>query len=208
MSDRKHSIDQALNIDLLPAGFVQAMQKAWCEETCWPGCAADYPADRDSNPSFGNCLVTTLAAWAARGFTDDVIPSKVDETAWHFRLGAYHDDVTDPRMDRHGTIQIDPTWQQFEDGAVFRELNINTPAARAEYKEVIDGSFWQDESLVSRLQILLDRMETEGGYKSEHSAAQIVGRLQDEYQYVHRAGFVKGRQNPGAPILRLVSGPT
>lgn len=200
-----HDIGNALNIDLLHPVFVEAVQKAWCREACWPGCIQDYPQDRDDNPSFGNCLVTTLAAWAARGFQDDIIPGKVDETAWHFRLGVYgydpDDERLDEKLDSKGSVPVDPTWQQFESGATFRELEINNAAQRAEYKEVVTGSLWDDETLIPRLQVLLDRLHAIGGYDVGYRADEIVGKARCEFKNVRAAGFVSNLDNKPGPVL-------
>jgi hypothetical protein len=172
MSD--HGIDKALNIDLLNPDFVAALEKAWCAETCWNGCRDGYPAD-GSNPAFGNCFVSTLAAWADRGFQDEIIPCTFREPGaasdgWHFQL-------------RSEGVTIDPTFQQFNDGVAVKQLPPGDPM----HNIVAFGSIFdpaEEASLRERLALLIRRMDTEGGYKLSHTAGAIVDRLKQRFAYV------------------------
>ncbi len=135
-----------------------ALQKAWCADTCWNGCKSGYPAD-GSNPSFGNCFVSTLAAWADRGFQDRVIlctftQPGMDGEGWHFQLGT-----------PEGTT-IDPTYQQFDDGVNVKQL----PATDPMHKAVAWGSIFEpneEASLRERLNLLLERMEYKGWLRGQ-----------------------------------------
>lgn len=166
----EHGIDNAVNIHLLDPVFVEAMQPAWSAETCWGGCKDDYPENRDENPSFGNCLLTTLAAWADRDFIDDVVPCYVTDStmknAWHFIL-------------RIGTVDVDPTAQQFKRGYERTEL----ASGSQDFEDVIYGSFFEPgehKSLIERLDLLLEGMQ-EAGYQTKYSAQEIVQRLCDSF---------------------------
>ena len=167
-SENAHSVSRAVNLDILEPKFAAALQQAWCREACWPGCVGGYPVNRDDNPSYGNCLVSALAAYAARGMRDELIPAKVDESAWHFRLGLVD------------SVQVDTTWQQFEKGSVFRAL---TPGTE-EYSEVMKGSLVDDQSLVPRLGVIIDRMKSLAGVELGYTAEQIVESVCTRYEHV------------------------
>lgn len=194
MSADTHSVENALNTELLPDGFMAAAAKSWCWETCWPPIRKDH--NQQDNPSFGNCLVTTLAAWAARDFQDAIIPGIVNDTDWHFRLGLQ---TADPaykgQTDDCGTVQVDATWQQFSRNAQFRELTCLTPEARDFYKDVISESLWEDDSLAFRLESLMDRMNFIGGFKINYSAREIINKAQEQWQFIFAPDFVSGPAN-------------
>lgn len=183
-----HDISRAINIHRLPTGFMAAAQQAWCRETCWPGCVANYPENRDDNPALGNGLVTVLAAWAARGFEDEIIASKVNERHWHFRLGL---------KGGRSYLPVDPTWQQFGELDWFRPLSCDNKRGREEYREVIEGSFWGDQTLTTRLQLLLERMKSLADYEPGYSAGEIVDRLQQRFNFVRASGFTTPPPPPG-----------
>ncbi|MCD8520322.1 MAG: hypothetical protein LRY57_03350, partial [Alphaproteobacteria bacterium] len=150
------------------------MQAAWCRETCWEGCTDEY--DAAENPAEGQCLVTTLAAWADNGFADylqtvlvqaDVHPPR--PPVWHFnlhhsRLGLYEFD-------------IDPTSQQFPRGSRYATVSRVSIASR-QHHEIVYGSLFEPQaaaSLERRLTLFLSRMENPGGYKINTSAADKPG---------------------------------
>ncbi|MCD8526374.1 MAG: hypothetical protein LRY62_04245 [Alphaproteobacteria bacterium] len=164
-------------------GFVKAMQAAWCRETCWEGCTDEY--DAAENPAEGQCLVTTLAAWADNGFADylqtvlvqaDVHPPR--PPVWHFnlhhsRLGLYEFD-------------IDPTSQQFPRGSRYATVSRVSIASR-QHHEIVYGSLFEPQaaaSLERRLTLFLSRMENPGGYKINTSAADILARAEQYFDYV------------------------
>lgn len=179
MTESIHGIDHALNLEQLDADFVVAMQEAWCKKTCWGPIAGDYPANKETNPSFGNCFVTILAAWADRGFQDEIVASFVyepgnDNPAWHFRLGI---------QTSEGRVLVDPTRQQFGESAEFQELT----ESHEMYDTVIFGSIFdpeENEQLRVRLALLLERMKTLGGYDVHHSAEDILHRLSGKFAAV------------------------
>jgi hypothetical protein len=180
-----HGIDKALNIHLLKPEFVAALQQAWCVDTCWPQCRNQYPRD-GSNPAFGNCFVSTLAAWADRGFEDQIIPCTFTQPGmagegWHFQLGA-----------SEGTI--DPTYQQFDDGVSVKQLPVSDPM----HKTVARGSIFEpneEASLRERLNLLLERMEFKAGYDVRYTADQIIDTLKQRFAYV--------KLTPAGPPFRL-----
>jgi hypothetical protein len=180
-----HSLNRALNIKLLKPGFVRALSQAWGYDTCWEECKDRYPAhDPQSNPSFGNCLVSTLAAWADRGFKDFIVPGLAYELdrmspGWHFRLSAAEGK------------EIDATWQQFDELAFFVALK---PGDRLHTQLVLGSFFDADEEagLRRRLALLLERME-EKGYRVGVSADDIVDRALRELSYV----FMPSQPNLG-----------
>lgn len=170
MSD--HGIDKAKNINTLNPQFVEALQKAWCADTCWGPIRGQYPQD-GSNPAFGNCLVSTLAAWADGGFEDDIIPCLflepgMTQDGWHFQLET-----------ENGTV--DPTFQQFKEGVVLQQLPPDHPM----HKTVVQGSLFdkaEEASLRQRLALLLDRMSA-AGYDIDYTADRIVDHAKEHFAY-------------------------
>ena len=164
-----HSIDHALNANKLAPAFMQALEKAWCLETCWPQIRTSYSAQ---NPSYGNCLVSVLAAWADRGFKDTIMPGLalyLGQQTWHFRL-----------MDL-GT-PIDPTWQQFKHGTYFQAAPSGLPV----HRKIIQGSLFDTEEnadLRIRLGRLLANMENYG-YQAPYTADEVVDRMEKSFAYL------------------------
>lgn len=181
-----HEIHRALNANCFPADFVRAMQKAWCRETCWERNAAQYDARK--NPALGQCLVTTLAAWASADFQDRiqtvlVTPSvpRAAPTVWHFnlrhtRLGGFYD------------FDADLTCQQFPRDSQFEVIPRIGDAYMFHY-EMAYGSLFEPRaahSLERRLALFLSRLESEGGYRIGHSAGEILARAETEFGHVRQ----------------------
>lgn len=166
-----------LNTGRLDKAFFIALEHAWCRETCWQGCRDQYSED---NPAWGNCLVSTLAAWAARGFGDEVMPGlalHLGQATWHFRLMARG-------------MPIDPTWQQFEAGTYFQPLPRGIPM----HGVVVAGSLFnaqENAQLRQRLGLLIRRM-ADRGYDLGHDAEFIVDQAEQRFAYA-RVPF------PGSP---------
>jgi hypothetical protein len=163
--------NSGLNTDRLNPVFLSALQTAWCAETCWPPLRNHYSND---NPAKGQCLISTLAAWASRDFRDAVVPGlalSLGETTWHFRLMA----LTEP---------IDPTWQQFLDGTYFQGLPMGLPMRH----RVVEDSIYnppENADLRRRLGLLLRRME-ESGYKIHYTAGEIIDRAEQHFSLGRR----------------------
>lgn len=175
-----HDISRALNLDWLDVDLVNVLPEVWSRDTCWPGCASEYPENLADNPSFGNCLVTTLAAWAHHDYNDEIVAGLVHlpeggAPIWHFRLRC-HEETVDP-------VDIDATWQQFPEGAVFEELEEEHPR----YDEVIQGSFFEDPSLPARLAKITCALESQGiAVHPAHQPGAILRQL--GYMYRKRGG--------------------
>lgn len=175
-----HEIHEALNANCFEYNFIKAMQKAWCRETCWEDMAAQYDARK--NPALGQCLVTTLAAWADEGF-QDIIQTVLVKTEthpfplWHFNL--YYS--------RRGLYEFDAdlTRQQFPRGSYFETVSaLSNPRS---HHEIIYGSLFEPRaaySLERRLNLFVARLESEGRYKLEATPAQIIARAEQQFCYV------------------------
>jgi len=167
-----HSIDHALNANKLAPAFMQALEKAWCVETCWPQIRDSYSAQ---NPSYGNCLVSVLAAWADRGFKDTIMPGLalyLGQQTWHFRLM----DLNTP---------IDPTWQQFKQGTYFQAVPSGLPV----HHRIIEGSLFnaaENTDLRQRLNMLLSRMK-DHGYEAPCTADEIADRAEQSFAYLRQS---------------------
>lgn len=174
MTSSVHDASRAINVHLLDPSLWEGMQRAWNIDTCWPGCADNYPQNRDDNPSFGNCFVTVLLAWADRGFRDTIVPGIAHNPAtrtdtWHFRLRAHEGKIC---------AIIDPTWQQFSEGAVFEEICPDNPM----YGTILKESVFEDDSLRDRLQAMLTWMEElNENYTARYSANEIITVLENRF---------------------------
>jgi len=142
-----------LNAHRLKDAFTNALTQSWDIEAIWPDCKDGYEHGV-SHPSYGQCLVGTLVTWAAHGGQNgsfDIIPGILegenlpDDGMWHFQL-----------MEKTGEtrIPIDVTWDQAENG-------IFTPSMSCPdlQKQIINGSFPEDKSLVPRLSVILQNLE-------------------------------------------------
>lgn len=186
----EHHIDNALNIEYLSAGCTDAMQKAWCYETCWDGCKEFYFTENpelnpltdllstgQTNPSFGNCLVSSLVAWADCSFKPELLPSLVYEIgktqpAGHFFLAL---------EDNAGWVDIDPTRQQF---IAAHEVEV-TDKGHERHHEILYYSIFEPNEnarLRYRLGLLLERMDRHG-YESNFTADEIMDRLEQKFTY-------------------------
>lgn len=161
-------LNSAVNADILDQNFRQALEASWDIETCWPGCRDRWTPE---NPAWGQCLVSTLAAWAYRGGHDNIVAGLTfvpgnAQGIWHFRL------KTNEKKD------VDLTWQQFEAGSFFKPLQPEDDL----YATVNRGSFLQDPSLLTRLNLLLGRMK-DHGCDAGMTAREIVDRM--EIRHAH-----------------------
>lgn len=207
----QHQIENALNIEYLSAGFITAIQKAWCYDTCWDGCKDRYFAQNpdlnpatdaritgQTNPSFGNCLVTTLAAAADMYFNAEILPSLVheagkDQPTWHFFLS----------LNTMGWVDIDPTRQQFSADAEVEVLEKYHPMRN----EVLYGSLFEtqeNERLRARLALLLNRME-QNGYGLRFDADEIVDRVQKTFAEARYFGHKPVTQQDKTAVLAVTA---
>src|SRR5690606_24744196 len=134
-------------------------------DSCWPGCAAGYT---DDNPAWGQCLVSTLLLWAVRGYQDALVAGRAHipgnpNPAWHFQLEV-------------NKQIVDLTWRQFPPGAVFEEIERGNPL----YNTIIQGSFFDDDSLLPRLHLLNERVKR-GGFDTNVEAMDIIARLRQVF---------------------------
>ena len=161
-----------LNNGQIAKDLEQALEQAWSRDSAYPACQADYD-ERD--PSWGNCLVSALVIWSVQG--GDLLAGKVDmpdqKDLWHFR-----NDFP------AGTVDV--TWRQFDEGSVFKPV---VPMQSAAFKEMIVGSFFEDDTLLPRLKVLLKNMKDKAGYDCGRSAEDIVARLRDRFSYVRAPSF-------------------
>ena len=156
-----------LNAHRLKDAFTNALTQSWDPAAIWPGCKDKYEHGV-SPPSYGQCLVGTLVTWAAHGGQKgsfDIIPGILEGDnlpvggVWHFQL---MENIGESR------IPIDVTWDQAENG-------IFTPATSYPdlQKQIIKGSFLEDESLVPRLSVILQNLEAHG-YSVGIAAEDII----------------------------------
>lgn len=197
MAARTHSIENALNIDYLDPDLVSAMQKAWCYETAYNGCKDDYWAENPAldsesdtlepgtdNPSLGNCFMTTLVAWAARGFVDEIVPCLVSEPgkdpespAWHFYL--------EIDLGEAQTIEVDPTRQQFKPEYKLEPVRPNHPR----HNEMLYYSVFEpqeSDSVRYRLGLMLALMNDRDAYDPGYTADEIIQRLEEKFAYARQ----------------------
>lgn len=161
------------------------MQKAWCKETCWEKSAKHY--DEKSNPAMGQCLVSVLVGWAEDDFKDYVVPAlawrdthPLRTSEWHFQLNRIIGSYVD--------MMIDPTIQQYSRGTTIEILPRLSPfiGGHERHMKIVYGSFFEPEareSLERRLKLFIDRLESEGGYKTKHSASDILAKLDEVFSY-------------------------
>lgn len=161
-----------LNAGYLKQEFVQALEKSWSADAIWPGCKDGY-AEGVSHPSYGQCLVGTLATWAAHGGPQEgfrIVPGVLmgdnipDGGVWHFQL-QYQEGLEEP-------VPVDVTWDQVENGVFISAME----AGGAElYREIVQGSFPFDESLIPRLKVIIENIRAQGIHY-EPSAKSVAHR--------------------------------
>ena len=158
-----------LNADYIHQDLRDALEAAWCAETAYPSCRADYP---DKDPSWGNCFVSSLVIWAVQGgeVCLGVVDTPNDEGLWHAR------NVLEGHGHGVGDIDVDATWQQFDQPAVFH------PGYNGLQSEIIVESVFNDETLLPRLSLLIGRMKEKAGYIVPKSAEEIVSDLRQAYR--------------------------
>jgi len=145
-------------------GFLlQALEKAWCKETAYPLCQDEYD---EKHPSWGNCFVSSIVIWAEDNLplVAGIVDMPSQKGIWHWR-----------------NTTADATWQQFDKGSVFYRPRFAAPSD-AQYQEIVVESVFNDETLLPRLALLMDRMEKRGGYEMETSAQDIVAALRHHYR--------------------------
>ncbi|MFA7277185.1 MAG: hypothetical protein WC043_10340 [Pseudobdellovibrionaceae bacterium] len=140
--------------------FITALKNSWDEAAIWPGCKKDYRATI-SHPSFGQCLVGTLAAWEAHGGTEKRFtlcpgtafgPLLPPEGVWHFRLKK--------DTGRKLPLVMDLTWDQFENRAIF--IPALTASEPELYTKILRSSLIEDESLPTRLDVIFTNLARHG----------------------------------------------
>lgn len=172
--------------DYIHTDLRDALQSAWDVDTAYPACREDY---HSKDPSWGNCLVSALVIREVQG--GKVLFGEVDTPSekglWHARN----------HLDGWGyatqDIEVDSTWQQFEDGAVFH------PGYDGRQQQIIHESVFKDDTLIPRLELLLQRMDDKAGYKIEKTAAEIVDDLRRDYSAYSRPPSPKLSKGLGAP---------
>ena len=124
-----------------------------------------------SHPSYGQCLVGTLATWQAHNDAQDcfsIMPGILNGDnmpeggVWHFQLQL--------RENRGLRLPVDVTWDQVENGLFLRAFEIGGDAL---HQEIVNGSFPEDDSLVPRLNIIMRNLENHG-QSFDVSAQDIV----------------------------------
>ncbi|MCB9990080.1 MAG: hypothetical protein H6867_01710 [Rhodospirillales bacterium] len=161
----------------LDPAFIAALEQSWCYETCWDGCKPDYDG---TNPALGQCFVSTLIAWAIRGYQDEIVPSLVYEPqapthkpAWHFYL-----EQTGPAAQK---TAIDLTRRQFAAGSRIEECREGHPDHnRMVYHSVFEAR--EGASLAHRLGVLLSRLR-ENGFDAGLHPPDILSRLAKIFSY-------------------------
>jgi len=155
---------EMIGAEYVDPDLIAALQKSWSRESAWPVSQQDWTPD---NSSWGNCFVTTLLLWHEMG--GQLIPGNAyipgdDKPAWHFQL-----DLNDQR--------IDLTWQQFPEGTVFQSCSHGSE----DFKIHMVGSVAEDESLIPRLNVLLDNLLYKGGYYIPGDGTEIVKKVMTTY---------------------------
>jgi len=167
-------------------GLVKALRAAWCKETAYPPCREVYD---QKHPSWGNCFVSALVIWAVQG--GELLIGTVDMPSerglWHFRNLV--------PAGRFGEVQVDATWEQFEDGSEFHRV---TPLMRDNFKEMMVEAIWNDDTLLPRLTLLIGRMRDEG-YEVGRTPQDILDELHETYRYLLRDSSLNALLRGPAP---------
>lgn len=159
-----------LNSHRLKKDFVEALQKYWSPDAIWSECRNGY-REGISHPSYGQCLVGTLATWVAHDVDDSsfkIVPGILrgdnipEAGVWHFQLNDC--------LLKGEIIPVDVTWDQAEKGVFMPVSKRSEPDL---YQAILQGSFPEDETLVSRLGVILSNLERQN-YPIAQSAEDIV----------------------------------
>ncbi len=155
-----------LNAHHLRQDFVTALERAWSPDAIWPGCKDGYKHGV-SHPSYGQCLVGTLATWSAHGDLEGqfrIVPGVLKgdnlpyDGVWHFQMSMIGV--------MHKLQPIDVTWDQAVNGCFTSAMSMDDDGA---YARIVDGSFPGDSSLVPRLDIILRNLKKQGILGSQSS---------------------------------------
>lgn len=157
-----------LHKDYIHSDLREALSAAWCADTAYPECREEYPA---KDPSWGNCLVSSMVIQAVQGgkVLFGVVDTPNDDGLWHARnhLDGWGHHTPD--------IEVDATWQQFDQPAKF---HVGYGGLQ---REIIENSVFKDDTLLPRLTLLVERMAEQTGYVVPKTAAEMLADLREAY---------------------------
>ncbi len=185
-----------LNGHELPQKFKTALSRSWDEAAIWPGCKDGY-IPGESHPSYGQCLVGTLAtlSYCRQNYDtqfslaagEAIYPN--GDSVWHFQLTHL---MPNPQH-RLTAVPIDVTWDQFPEGTTFQEASDwGNNANRDKLAEILIGSFWGDDTLVDRTQVIVNNLR-DNGISIRQTGKEIVVGQRNEL--LRRYNFLSPRMS-------------